>query len=67
MNAKDIGMKIKEIRNHRGLTRKDIANHIGIHYSSVTKWENGETTPADQHKVELSRLLEVKVEELFYR
>lgn len=40
-----IGENIKRMRRERNLTQEEVANHLGISFQSVSKWERGEGYP----------------------
>lgn len=37
-----IGAKIKTLRKKRGISQENLAEHIGVSFQAVSKWENGE-------------------------
>ena len=47
---------IKKLRKALGLTQKDVATHVGVSASAVTRWESG-SLPKGQHLVLLSDIL----------
>lgn len=56
-NKIDIGIKIKEVRRRLRLTQETLAQRLGVSFTSVNRWENGQTQP--------SPLARRKIEELF--
>jgi len=36
-----IGEKIRKLRRDRNLTQEEVAQHLGISFQSVSKWERG--------------------------
>ncbi len=40
-----IGQKIKKLRTDKGLTQKELADHLHVTFQTVSKWENGENEP----------------------
>lgn len=60
----NIGQKIKELRKKHNLTQEKLADHIGITYKSISKWECGLTTPDLSLIVPLSKVLGVSTDEL---
>ena len=40
-----IGENIKRMRRERDLTQEEVANHLGISFQSVSKWERGDGYP----------------------
>lgn len=41
MAIKNMGQKIKELRQQRGMTLEQVANIVGVGKSTVRKWETG--------------------------
>lgn len=41
MDSKDMSIRIKELRQERGLTLEQVANVVGVGKSTVRKWETG--------------------------
>ena len=41
MDSKDMSLKIKELRQERGLTLEQVAKVVGVGKSTVRKWETG--------------------------
>lgn len=62
----NIGYKIKELRKQRGMTQEQLAEHIGISFQSVSKWENGIALPDIVHMPVLASLFGVTIDELFF-
>ncbi len=40
-----IGEKIRKLRRDRNLTQEEVAQHLGISFQSVSKWERGDGYP----------------------
>ncbi len=51
----EIGQLIREIRLSNGLTQQKFGDVLGFSYPTISRWENGLTTPSDLaiHKIEL--------------
>ena len=45
MNYDKIGKFITTLRKSKGLTQKDLANHLNITDRAVSKWERGKGCP----------------------
>lgn len=45
MVSKDIGYRLRRAREHKRLTQKEVADKIGIHNSTLGKYELGEREP----------------------
>ena len=62
MNLRQLGLRIKEQRERRGLRQADVANALQISSQAVSKWERGENAPDISVLVGLARLLDASVE-----
>jgi len=56
---------LREIRESKGLTLKEIADEIGVHFATISAWENGRKEPRPKNKIKLAAIYNCKVEELF--
>lgn len=59
-----LGANIKRFRLERGLTQEEVANHLGISFQSISKWERGESYPDIELLPVLSNYFGVNVDEL---
>jgi len=65
----NIGENIKQLRAEKGVTQEQLAEHLGITYQSVSKWENNITAPdlqlipaiAEYFGVSINKLFKVKL------
>ena len=64
MMTNDIGKFIQEIRKEKRLTQKELAELIGVSDKTISKWENGNSSPDTSMLMSLSEALEVTVNEL---
>ena len=63
--ALNIGGNIKKLRNEKGTTQEQLAEHLSITYQSVSKWENNVTSP-DLHLIPaIAGYFDVSIDELF--
>jgi len=40
-----IGKRLAELRTERGWSQKDLSSKIGVHYTSIGRWERDESQP----------------------
>ncbi|MGM9648054.1 MAG: helix-turn-helix domain-containing protein [Eubacteriales bacterium] len=59
-----IADKIKELREHKGITQSELAKLLGITRSSVNAWEMGISVPSTQYVVELANIFKVSTDYL---
>ena len=64
MNQIKMGKFIKELRQEKGLTQKEIGDQLNITDNSVSKWERGINTPDIYYLAPLSKILGVSINEL---
>ncbi|MCU9593303.1 helix-turn-helix transcriptional regulator [Caldibacillus thermolactis] len=57
--------KIKEIRRKKGLTQEQLAKVCGVARQTINAIENDKYDPTLQLAFKLSKILQVKVDELF--
>ena len=67
MNLKQLGSRIREMRERRGLKQADIARALQISAQAVSKWERGDNAPDISLLLDLSRLLGVTTDWLLGR
>ena len=63
-NMARIGANIMKARKAKGLTQMALADELGISFQAVSNWERGQSCPDIAKLGELSRLLEVSIDEL---
>ena len=59
-----LGEKIYELRNQHNLSQGDLANKLNVSRQSISKWENGNSTPDLEKIVKLSEIFNVSLDEL---
>ncbi len=62
-----MNLKIRELREERYLTQKQLGDKIGSAQKNVSNWENGVTEPDLASIVRLADFFEVTLDELFGR
>lgn len=60
----NIGRFLQEVRKEKGLTQKDLAEKIGVSDKTISKWENGNSTPDTSMLLSISEALDVTVNEI---
>lgn len=61
----DFGHKLRYHRKSKKLTIKDLANKVGVHYTMISRYENGVNNPSVDVLKKLADALDVKQSELF--
>ncbi len=56
--------KIYELRTHHNLSQGDLANELNVSRQSISKWENGNSTPDLEKIVKLAEIFNVSLDEL---
>lgn len=59
-----IGEKITAIRKEKNMTQEDLANKLNVSRQTISKWENDTSLPDVYNLQELSKILNVSVDEL---
>lgn len=60
----DLGKKIRAHRDELGLTQAELADKLGLTYSSVSQWESGRATPRTPVLRQLAALFDTTVADL---
>lgn len=60
----DLGKKIRAHRDELGLTQAELADKLGLTYSSVSQWESGRATPRTPILRQLANLFDTTVADL---
>ncbi len=60
-----LGRILKELRNHRGWTLKEMSDHTGIPVSTLSKVEHDRLTLTYDKLLQLSQKLNIRISELF--
>lgn len=61
MNFKE---KLYELRRLKGLSQEEIGEKINVSRQTISKWENGQTTPELEKLIELSKIFDIPIDEL---
>lgn len=57
--------RIEELRMHKGLSRQQLADAVGVHYQTVGYLERGEYNPSLSLALKIAHELSAEVSELF--
>ena len=52
------GSNLKELRKQKGLSQGDISKELYVVRQTVSKWENGLSSPSAEQLIHLSKLLD---------
>ena len=65
IDLKSTGSNIESCRREAGLSVRDLQTYFGFEYpQAIYKWQHGECLPTVDNLLALSRILEVKMEDL---
>ncbi len=64
MELKQLGKRIKQVRNEKGLTQFDLAAKINTDESSIARFEIGGTNPTYLTLLKIAKGLDVSLSEL---
>lgn len=56
---------LREKREQFGMTLHDVAEKVGVHFTTVSAWENKKKNPRPKNKIKLAEILNCTVTELF--
>lgn len=59
-----IGQKILELRKNNKMSQEELAEKIGVSRQTISNWELGETAPDLKQAKELSKILNISLDEL---
>lgn len=65
MNAKEIGIKLIELRGKK--SRDEVSKALGVSVSAVSMYENGDRIPRDDIKLKIASYYKKTVEEIFFK
>ena len=61
----DVHNRLSVLRAERGMSRKDLAAAVGVHYQTIGYLERGEYKPSLVIALQMARLFNLPVEEVF--
>lgn len=65
-DAKIIGERMKRIRKERGMTARQLADEIGVSYTTIYRWENGERIPDGFNMGKLMNVFGVRMKDIIF-
>ena len=63
-DARAIGERLKALRKERGMTARDLADKIGVSYTTIYRWENGDRIPDGFNMGKLMNVLGVRMKDI---
>lgn len=66
LDAVQIGIRIKALREKRGETRLDLSKSLGTSESAIGMYESGQRVPRDEIKIRIAEHFTVPVESIFF-
>jgi DNA-binding XRE family transcriptional regulator len=57
---------VEQTRTDRAVTRQELADAVGVHYQTIGYIERGEYSPSLLLALQIAKVLETKVEDLFW-
>jgi DNA-binding XRE family transcriptional regulator len=63
--AESVHNRLRQLRIERGVTRRDLADALGIHYQTVGYLERGEYSPSLYLALGISEYFDLPVETIF--
>ena len=64
MNQQKIGEFLKHLRNDKGLTQEQLAEHFYVSSRNVSRWETGRNMPDVEMLIELADFYDVEIHEI---
>ena len=64
MNQQKIGEFLKHLRNDKGLTQEQLAEHFYVSSRTVSRWETGSNMPVVEMLIELADFYDVDIREI---
>lgn len=62
----NLGCRLRELRQDRGLTQQALGEAVGVTRQSIISIEQGRYAPSVRLALQLARVLEVRVEDVFW-
>jgi transcriptional regulator with XRE-family HTH domain len=61
-----IGKKITQLREEMGISQRELARKLGVHYQSIGRWEHDETIPDANDLRKIAEFFKVTMDYLFF-
>ena len=61
----NLGEKIKSLRKEKNISQETLANHLGLSFQAVSKWETGVTMPDVSMIPAIAYYFGISTDELF--
>lgn len=58
-------MTLRQLREKKGLTQKDLANSLGVDQSAVSLWKKGKTMPRADVAIRITQLLDCTLDDIY--
>lgn len=62
---KKVGKKVKKARKELKLTQEELAERVGMHYTTISRIETGDSNPPVQTIAKIAKALKISPSELF--
>lgn len=66
INKKQVGHRIKSIRQEKGMTLQEFGNLFNASRGNVSVWENGSSIPSNERLTQIAKIGNITVDELLY-
>lgn len=66
IDKKGVGLRIKSIRQNKGMNLEEFGKLFGASKSNVSKWENGSSLPNAERLKAIAKIGDITVDELLY-
>ena len=63
-DAKAIGERLKKLRIERGMSARDLADEVGVSFTTIYRWENGDRIPDGFNMGKLMNALGVRMKDI---
>lgn len=62
--AAEVGARLRHIRERNGWSQKELADHLGVTASQLSRWEHGKILPATESQIDICDSTETTLDEL---